>query len=93
MKWASQLAIESGPDPVVFATCPITELGFVRVGSGSAGYAASVEAARADLRTVLIPDETAQPLMVREEAIYADWAMHQIPEASDRSGSRGITIR
>lgn len=48
--WVSQLAAErGGQSPIAFATCPITELGFVRVGSGKAGYAASVHVARDDL--------------------------------------------
>jgi predicted nucleic acid-binding protein len=48
--WASKLAAAHGPDRTAFATCPIIELGFVRVGSGKAGYATSVEKAQADLR-------------------------------------------
>ena len=62
--WVSQLAAERRKDHVVFATCPITELGFVRVGSGKAGYAASVDTARADLQDLkssenmlFIPDD------------------------------------
>ena len=62
--WASQLASERGHDDVVFATCPITELGFVRVGSGKAGYARNVDAARDDLQDLksinnmlFIPDD------------------------------------
>jgi hypothetical protein len=50
--WVSQLHAESGRDHVVFATCPITELGFVRVASGKAGLAASMALARSGLRTV-----------------------------------------
>jgi uncharacterized protein len=49
-RWVTQLGAERGQDRVVFATCPITELGFVRVGSGKAGYAASVDIARDDLQ-------------------------------------------
>lgn len=39
---------------------------------------------------VLIPEETAGPLMVRDEAVHDAWAhlMHSSPE-----GSRGIVIR
>jgi predicted nucleic acid-binding protein len=48
--WLSALHAERGQDDVVFATCPIIELGFVRVGSGPAGFAVSVDASRADLR-------------------------------------------
>jgi hypothetical protein len=39
--WASQLVAEPEKGHPVFATCPITELGFVRVGSGKAGHARS----------------------------------------------------
>jgi uncharacterized protein len=49
LQWVSQLAAEHGQAGAIFATCPITELGFVRVGSGRAGYAESVGAARDDL--------------------------------------------
>ena len=48
-RWVSQLDAEFGRDRTTFATCPITELGFVRVGSGKAAYAESVDAARDDL--------------------------------------------
>jgi predicted nucleic acid-binding protein len=48
-RWVSQLAVEHGRDRTIFATCPITELGFVRVSSGKAAYAESVDAARDDL--------------------------------------------
>jgi hypothetical protein len=37
-RWVSQLAAEDGHDRIIFATCPITELGFVRVGCGKAAY-------------------------------------------------------
>jgi predicted nucleic acid-binding protein len=63
-RWVSQLAAEHGRDRAIFTTCPITELGFVRVGSGKAAYAESVEAARDDLEDLkssmgmpLIPDD------------------------------------
>lgn len=36
LRWVSQLAAEHARDRTIFATCPITELGFVRVGSGKA---------------------------------------------------------
>lgn len=62
--WVSGLKAERGGDDVAFATCPITELGFVRVGSGPAGLAESVDAARTDLRSMksrqnmlFIPDD------------------------------------
>ena len=35
-RWVSQLDAQHGRDRAIFATCPITELGFVRVGSGKA---------------------------------------------------------
>ncbi len=62
--WASKVEAELGTDHVVFSTCPITELGLLRVASGKAGHAVSVDAARADLRVlkskwnmVFIPDD------------------------------------
>ena len=86
--WVSRLHAERGKDDVAFATCPITELGFIRVGSGPAGLAVSVETARVDLRSlksrentlfipgaVLIPDETPAPLMVREEGALSGWTV------------------
>lgn len=48
-RWVSQLVAEHGLDGAIFATCPITELGFVRVGCGKAAYAECVDAAREDL--------------------------------------------
>ena len=127
--WISRLHDERGQDNVALATCPITELGFVRVGSGPAGLSVTVDIARADLRAlkskenmlfipdnipardlpdwvrkpaqttdgyllalakshgghlatldrfipgaVFIPDETPEPLAVREESALADWA-------------------
>ena len=63
-QWVSQLAAEHGHNRTIFATCPITELGFVRVGGGKAGYAESVDAARDDLEDLkssmgmlFIPDD------------------------------------
>jgi uncharacterized protein len=50
--WVSRLNTERGRDNVVFATCPITELGFVRIGGGPAGLAENVDTARADLRSL-----------------------------------------
>jgi predicted nucleic acid-binding protein len=50
--WVSDLRVERGHNDIAFATCPITELGFVRVGSGPAGLAVCVGAARADLRSL-----------------------------------------
>src|SRR5438046_2734561 len=48
-QWVSRLPAENGRDCAIFATCRITELGFVRVGSGKAGYATNLDSARADL--------------------------------------------
>ena len=63
-QWVSQLAAEHGHNRTIFATCPITELGFVRVGGGKAGYAERVDAARDDLEDLksstgmlFIPDD------------------------------------
>ncbi len=39
------------PDVNPFRTCAIVELGFIRVASGSAGFAENVERAREDLRS------------------------------------------
>ena len=62
--WTAALETERSEDHVVLATCPITELGFVRVGSGTAGYAASLNGAREDLldlkssmNMLFIPDD------------------------------------
>ena len=145
--WVSKVEGELGTDHVVLSTCPITELGFLRVGSGKAGHAPSVDAARADLRVlksrwnmvfipddlhthdlpawvgkspqttdgyllalakshggylatldrfipdaVLILEDAAEPIMVREEPAHAEWAI-QVYGAADRSGSRGIATR
>jgi uncharacterized protein len=50
--WAARLYVDRKQGNVVFATCPITELGFVRIASGKAGHSASVDSARADLHTL-----------------------------------------
>ena len=50
--WAAQLYGDREQGKIVFATCPITELGFVRIASGKAGHSASVDSARADLHTL-----------------------------------------
>ena len=62
--WAAQMYAEREQGKIVFATCPITELGFVRIASGKAGHSASVDSARSDLHTLksrqkmlFIPDE------------------------------------
>ncbi len=50
--WIAALHAERGQDDAVFATCPITELGFVRIASGKAGHSTSVDCARSDLHTL-----------------------------------------
>ena len=146
-QWVSRLGAKHAQEQIAFATCPITELGFVRVGSGPAGYAANVDTARDDLQdlrssknmlfipddlhtrhlpawvrksaqttdgyllalakahdgylatldrfipeAVLIPEETAGPLMVRDEAVHTEWA-HLLHRTPDQTGSCGIVIR
>lgn len=48
-RWISHVSAEHGTERAIFATCPTTELGFVRVGSGKAAYAKDVDTAREDL--------------------------------------------
>jgi uncharacterized protein len=146
--WIAALEAERGEDHVVFATCPITELGFVRVGSGKTRYAATVDSARDDLQdlkssvnmlfipddvhagylpawvrrsdettdgyllalakahggklatldrfipdAMLIPDETAGPLMVRDEATHAEWASFLRHSSADQTGSQEVAAR
>jgi predicted nucleic acid-binding protein len=62
--WATQLRTEREQGVIVFATCPITELGFVRIASGKSGHSPCVDSARADLHTLksrqkmlFIPDD------------------------------------
>jgi hypothetical protein len=81
-QWVSQLTAEHGGDDAIFATCPITELGFVRVSSGKAGYAVNVETARDDLARLksrmdilFIPDDLPThhlPAWVRKSAQTTD---------------------
>jgi predicted nucleic acid-binding protein len=148
-RWATQLETERRRGHVVFATCPITELGFVRVGSGPAAYAPSVDAARDDLQdlkasesllfipadlymrhlpawvrksgqttdgyllalaksrdgelatldgsipgALLIPDEAAGPLTVRDApAVYPEWVTRLPSGMLEQTESRGIIIR
>jgi predicted nucleic acid-binding protein len=47
--WSQQV---HGAGNVTLATCPITELGFVRIAGGKSGLADSVVAARADLENM-----------------------------------------
>jgi hypothetical protein len=42
--------VQGDDDSVNLATCSITELGFVRVASGSAGFAVNVKPAQQDLK-------------------------------------------
>jgi predicted nucleic acid-binding protein len=62
--WAAALYADRKQGNVVFATCPITELGFLRIASGKAAHAPSVDSARSDLHTLkarqkmlFIPDD------------------------------------
>ena len=62
--WISAMRVEPWQGVAVFATCPITELGFLRVASGKAALSPSVDLARADLHTLksrqkmlFIPDD------------------------------------
>jgi len=41
---------------------------------------------------VFIPEETAAPLMVRDEAVHPEWA-HLLHRTLDQTGSHGIIIR
>ncbi len=47
-RWLKELTERD--TPVALATCPITELGFVRVACGSAGFATDVRSAQNDLK-------------------------------------------
>jgi uncharacterized protein len=75
--WASEMKVERGIDHVVFATSPITELGFVRVGSGKAAYAPSVDKAQEDL----------EALKSRENMLFIpdDLHTHHLPEWVQKS--------
>jgi predicted nucleic acid-binding protein len=64
LRWVSLLDVEHPHDRAILATCPITELGFVRIGSGKARYTESVDIARDDLEDLkasmdmmFIPDD------------------------------------
>jgi uncharacterized protein len=92
-RWVAQLAAEYGRDRAIFATCPITELGFVRVSSGKAAYAESVDAARADLEDLkastgmlLIPDDLPSrhlPMWVRKSEQTTDGYLLALAKAHD----------
>ncbi len=92
-QWVSQLAAEDGHDRVIFATCPITELGFVRVGSGKAAYAESVDAARDDLEDLkssmgmlFIPGDLPArhlPMWVRKSAQTTDGYLLALAKSHD----------
>ena len=81
-RWVAHLECEHGRDHASLATCPITELGFVRVGGGKAGYAIDVDAARGDLEhlkssasMVFIPDDLSTrhlPVWARKPAQTTD---------------------
>jgi predicted nucleic acid-binding protein len=62
--WATQLRAEREQGNLVFATCPIIELGFVRIASGKSGHSPCVDSARADLhrlksrqKMLFLPDD------------------------------------
>jgi uncharacterized protein len=92
-RWVSQLDAEYGRDRTTFATCPITELGFVRVSSGKAAYAESVDAARDDLEdlkasmgVLLIPDDLPSrhlPVWVRKSEQTTDGYLLALAKAHD----------
>jgi predicted nucleic acid-binding protein len=92
-RWVSQLAAEHGHDSAIFATCPITELGFVRVGSGKAAYAECVDAARDDLEDLkssmgmrFIPDDLPArhlPMWVRKWQQTTDGYLLALAKAHD----------
>jgi predicted nucleic acid-binding protein len=93
--WVSQLDTEHRHDGVIFATCPITELGFVRVGSGKAAYAESVDAARDDLEDLkssmgmaFIPGDLPArhlPMWVRKSEQTTDGYLLALAKAHDGS--------
>ena len=92
-QWVVQLAAEHGDDGAIFATCPITELGFVRVGSGKAAYAESVDAARDDLEDlkssmgmVFMPDRLPTrhlPMWVRKSEQTTDGYLLALAKSHD----------
>ena len=92
-QWVSELAAEEGRDRLIFATCPITELGFVRIGSGKAAYAESADAAREDLEDMrssmdmlFIPDDLPArhlPPWVRKSEQTTDGYLLALAKAHD----------
>ena len=90
-EWLIRLFGERGRDDVVLATCPITELGFIRVGSGPARLAVNVETARADLRSLkasenmlFIPDNIPErdlPAWVKKPAHTTDGYLLSLAKA------------
>lgn len=50
--WIRRRQDAYGVENVVFATCAITELGFVRIAGGSSGLADGVASARCDLKQI-----------------------------------------
>ncbi len=53
LRWLSPLLRDSN-EPTILETCAITELGFVRVASGPAGWCANVDAAKRHLRRLKV---------------------------------------
>src|SRR3954467_12440842 len=93
--WAARLYAERKQGTAVFATCPITELGFVRIASGKAGHSASVDSARSDLHTLksrqkmlFIPDGIPArrlPAWVRKSAQTTDGYLLALAKAQGGS--------
>jgi len=90
-QWVSQLVAEHGCDHTTFTTCPITELGFVRIGSGKAGYSKTLDGARDDLEDLkssmdmlFIPDDLRVrhlPAWVRKSAQTTDGYLLSLAES------------
>lgn len=96
------------PEAKPFRTCAIVELGFIRVASGSAGFAETVENAREDLRstkahlrTTFLNDEVEgerQPSWVTKASQTTDGHLFELAKQHNLSfatldrGIRGATL-